>query len=255
MKESGLIQVTWPEFGTDVKLVEISLNELEKRLLKTRRKMEEGNLTHLVVYGDREHFANLLYLINFDPRFEEALLMIDLKNDPLILVGNECKAHLTASPLFNAGKLRYELYQPFSLLNQPKMDSRYLNEIFLSEGMNSKSRIGCAGWKYFSEQEHPDAEHAIDIPGYITDTLRKVSTFANVVNCNDLFMHPGYGLRAKCSSSEIALFEFSNVMASEGMKNLIFNIREGMTDFELVRHYNYSGYPLNCHIRYEMRRE
>lgn len=248
MKKAGLVRIQWPEFGTDVKPVEFNVTEIEDRLAKTRKMMNEKGLSHLVVYGDREHFANLMYLINFDPRFEEALMIIDLKNYPLVLVGNECKAHLTASPLFNAGKLRHELYQPFSLLNQPKGDSRFLKDIFLSEGMNPESRIGCAGWKYFSEEEHPDHRHAMEIPGYITDTLREVCTHENVINCNEIFMHPGTGLRSKCSASEIALFEFSNVMASEGMKNLIFNIREGMTDFELIRHYNYSGYPLNCHI-------
>ncbi len=38
--------------------------------------MEKRGLTHLVVYGDREHFGNIMYLTNFDPRFEEALLII-----------------------------------------------------------------------------------------------------------------------------------------------------------------------------------
>ena len=38
--------------------------------------MEERKLTHLVVYGDREHFANLAYLTGFDPRFEEAVLIV-----------------------------------------------------------------------------------------------------------------------------------------------------------------------------------
>ena len=27
-----------------------------------------------MVYGDREHFANLAFLTGFDPRFEEAIL-------------------------------------------------------------------------------------------------------------------------------------------------------------------------------------
>ncbi len=248
MKKTKLIEIQWPEFDKKVELVDISLKELEERISKTRTVMENRGLTHLVIYGDREHFANLLYLVNFDPRFEEALLILDLHNDPLLLVGNECVGHLTASPLFNAKKLRYELYQPFSLLNQPRGDSRFLKEIFISEGINSKSRIGCAGWKYFSDHEHPFSVHAIEIPGYIVDTLREVCNYENVINSTDIFMHPGTGQRSKCSASEIALFEFSNVMASEGMKNLIFNIEEGKTDFELINYFNYSGYPLNCHI-------
>lgn len=30
----------------------------------------------VIVYGDREHLANLKFLTNYDPRFEEALLLI-----------------------------------------------------------------------------------------------------------------------------------------------------------------------------------
>jgi hypothetical protein len=29
-----------------------------------------------MVYADREHFANMAYLTGFDPRFEEALLIL-----------------------------------------------------------------------------------------------------------------------------------------------------------------------------------
>ena len=35
--------------------------------------MAEQRLDALVVYADREHFANLLWLTNYDPRFEEAV--------------------------------------------------------------------------------------------------------------------------------------------------------------------------------------
>ena len=45
---------------------------------------------HLVVWGDREHSANLAYLTGFDPRFEEALLIVGTSGDPALLVGNEC---------------------------------------------------------------------------------------------------------------------------------------------------------------------
>ena len=53
-----------------------STSELEARIDKLRASMEERKLTHIVVYGDREHFANLAYLTGFDPRFEESLLIV-----------------------------------------------------------------------------------------------------------------------------------------------------------------------------------
>lgn len=42
-----------------------------------------------VVNGDREHNANLLFLSGFDPRFEEALLLLEPGDQRVLVVGNE----------------------------------------------------------------------------------------------------------------------------------------------------------------------
>ena len=243
-------EMNWPDFGTPAnKVVPVPMvSEIEERLEKCRKSMDLRNLTHLIVYADREHFANLMYLTHFDPRFEEALLIINHENTPLILVGNECGAHLSVSPLYNSGKLREEKYQTFSLLSQPRDNSRPLKSIFENEGINSDSKIGCIGWKYFSGIEFPNPDKMIEIPSYIVEILRSVCGYDNVVNSTDLLMSPKYGLRAQCSVHEIAFFEYSNIMASEGMKNLLKNFKYNVTDFELMKEYQYTGYPLNCYV-------
>ena len=53
----------------------------------------------LVVYADREHSANLSFLTGFDPRFEEAMLIVGPDDAPAILVGNECWGMAGAAPL------------------------------------------------------------------------------------------------------------------------------------------------------------
>ena len=63
--------------------------ELSDRLQAARLTMDRQKLTHLAVYGDREHFANITYLTGFDPRYEEALLIVSQSGPPLMLVGNE----------------------------------------------------------------------------------------------------------------------------------------------------------------------
>lgn len=245
-----LKETEWPEFGTPAsKTVPVPpVSEIEERINRIRELMDSRDLTHIIVYGDKEHFANLMYLTHFDPRFEESLLIISNKDIPLILVGNECGAHLAASPLYNSGKLRQERYQTFSLISQPRDNSRTLKSIFESEGINGNSRVGCIGWKYFSGTEFPDPEKMIDIPAYIVEIIRSICGYNNVVNSTALLMSPAYGLRAQCSVHEIAFFEYSNIMASEGMKNLIKNFRCDITDFELVKEYQYTGFPLSCHI-------
>src|ERR1700722_1315523 len=125
-----IIQIGWPEFGQAVYPPSASSSEMEQRLNKVRGRMDERKLTHLVVYGDREHFANIAYLTGFDPRFEEALLILSARSTPLLVVGNECEAYVGVSPLFQERKLRRERFQPFSLLDQPRDQSRTIREIF-----------------------------------------------------------------------------------------------------------------------------
>jgi Xaa-Pro aminopeptidase len=243
-----LIELEWPAFGEAERPPQPPTAEFAARIDAARGAMERRGLTHLAVYADREHFANLAYLTGFDPRFEEALLILSAGRDPLILVGNECQDYLKVSPPWRSGQLRSELFQPFSLLNQPRDSSRLVRDIFAGEGIGKDSRVGCVGWKYFSENEHPNAVRAIDLPAYLVDTLRELAEPTSVVNATDIFMHPGEGLRTFCSAAEIAYFEYANVAASEGMRRMLFALREGMSDHDLAVAAQLNGEPLGCHM-------
>jgi Xaa-Pro aminopeptidase len=237
-----LIETRWPEFAAATEPAIAPVEEFQSRIERLRAQMEDLRLSHLVVYGDREHFANLAYLTNFDPRFEEALLVIGPESRPLLIVGNECEAYLPISPLFKKGSLRTERFQPFSLLDQPRDRSRSLGDIFRSEKITAGARVGCVGWKYYGDL------HQMDVPSYIIDALRSIVGFENVTDATQLLVHPGEGLRSNCSASEIAYFEYSNLKASEAMKRIHFALRCGMTDRELVQAAHYDGTPLACHL-------
>jgi hypothetical protein len=247
-KTHRLIEIEWPTFGECAPPARASVAEFQARVDAVLAAMDGLGLTHLVVYGDREHFANLAWLTGFDPRFEEALLIIGGQSDPLLVVGNECEGYLPVSPLYAAGKLRSERFQSFSLLNQPRDKSRLLMDIFLGEGIEDGAKVGCVGWKYFADSEYPDGAHAIDLPAYLVDTLRDLAGRDSVTNATAILMHPGTGLRTFCSPAEIAYFEYTNILASEGMRRMIFGMREGMTDYELAQLAGYNGVPLGCHM-------
>ena len=248
MAKHRLIDLQWPEFGLGEYPPPVAVDEYEKRLQATRDAMASRGLTHLIVYGDREHFANLQYLTGFDPRFEEALLIVRPSVAPLLLVGNECEGYLTVSPLYVAGGLRHELFPSFSLLDQPRHGSRQLLDILADEGIAAGAHIGCAGWKYYAESEVADAAHAIELPALIVDALRELAGREAVVNATDLFMHPGHGFRSACSAAEIAYLEYSGALASEGMKRMLQGMRDGMLDHDLARLVGYNGHPLCCHM-------
>jgi len=250
-RKHRLIEIDWPEFGAAASPpAPPSLEELSSRVAGLRASMDERHFSHLVIYGDREHFANIAWLTGFDPRFEETLLILGAKPEPLILVGNECEAYLGISALSAAGRLRQERFQSFSLLGQPRERSRPLREILTEEGIGPDARVGVVGYKYFSEAEFPDAVHAIDVPAYLADTLRGLASPDQVVNATDLLMHPGYGLRARCSPQEIAYFEYANGQAAESVKRMLFALREGMTDHAVIEAGRINGDPLSCHFTF-----
>ena len=210
--------------------------------------MAARGLSHLVVYGDREHFANLAYLTHLDPRYEEALLVLSRTRSPLILVGNECENYLPISPLYREGLLRKERYQPFSLPDQPRDSSRALEAIFRDEGIGEGARVGCVGWKYFSPIEHPRPAHAIELPAFLVDTLRELCGPLEVVNATDLLIRADGGLRTRATVWDIALHEYANVLASEGVRRILFNLQVGRRDDEMATYARYDGIPLGAHM-------
>jgi hypothetical protein len=60
------------------------------RVAALRERAAAHGLDDVLIWADREHSANLAWLSGFDPRFEDALLILGSHGDPAVLVGNEC---------------------------------------------------------------------------------------------------------------------------------------------------------------------
>ncbi len=225
-----LLETDWPDTGPAEPLPWADATELQPRLARARAL----GYSHLLVYGDREHYANLLWATGFDPRFEEALLLLPAEGTPLLLVGNECIGYLRISALYTAGLLRGEVYPPFSLMDQPRNHGRTLREIFTAEGLAHSPKLGVVGWKDYDEPTQSD------LPSYLIDLLRQ---FAPVENATRAFTR----LRAQASPWEIAYFEGANVAAAEAMRRMLFGLREGLTDHQVATQGGYNGRPMACH--------
>ncbi|HEX7543715.1 MAG TPA: hypothetical protein VF361_02845, partial [Candidatus Limnocylindrales bacterium] len=91
MVNARLAQIDLPDFGMPGSRPEIPEAIYAARIERLRLRAEEGGYDRLVVYADREHSAGLSYLTGFDPRFEEAILVLGPSRDPALLVGNECQ--------------------------------------------------------------------------------------------------------------------------------------------------------------------
>ena len=237
-----LIRIDWPDFGAPEVPAELGLPEAEARLAAVRAAMAARGLDCLVVYGDREHAANMQWLTGFDPRFEEAVLFVR-PDDALLLAGNECLPYTSISPLVQAGLVRVGHCATLSLPSQPR-GGRRLTE-WLGDTVPGGAKTGAAGWKYFGPDEVDEPETTLDIPAFLADPLRQIA--GSVVNATDLFQHPGYGLRATVDAAEIARLEFANHMAASALKRMVFGFREGMTDFAAFEAAHLGGLPLGCH--------
>ena len=158
-----LDSVALPSFGIEPKLPEIPLAEYRARLEALVAALPAEGLDVLAVYADREHSANLAFLTGFDPRFEEALLLLDAKGKRLLLVGNECMGYLPDAGL----GLEVLRFQEFSLMGQSRAETPPLRRVLADFGITRGSRIGTVGWKYFESEVVGDPARAIEIPGYL----------------------------------------------------------------------------------------
>ncbi|HEX9550501.1 MAG TPA: hypothetical protein VF971_05365, partial [Candidatus Limnocylindrales bacterium] len=209
------------------------------RLERLRERAEARGYDRLVVYADREHSANLAWLTGFDPRFEEAILVLGATGRPVLLAGNESIGLARVAPL----PVEAVLFQQLSLPSQPRDRSRPLGTILQDAGVAAGSRVGVVGWK-----SGPDRPW-IAAPSFLVDTVRAiVGAGGTVEDATDLFIDPAEGLRIGNEPEQIAAFEHAAGETSDGVRNLLWNLRPGLREREAVRLLEWSGAPLSCHL-------
>lgn len=201
--------------------------------------MNEQQLDFLIVFADREHTANLTYLTNLDPRFEEAMLLLDKNGKRKMLLGNECMGYTGICPI----PMEFELFQDFSLMGQDRTKSRSLEKILSEFGVQRNSRVGCGYYKY-----QPTDKSILEIPSYLADLLRRlVGEHGSVLNAAAIFMDLERGLRHHNCLEELVRFEWASTRTSDSIKNLLTQLKPGVREYELARNFNSDGLPYSCH--------
>ncbi len=234
-----LAEVALPDFGRPARTPEIPAERYAERLDRLRERMAARGLGRLVVYADREHSANLAWLTGFDPRFEEAVLVVGPDGEPAILVGNECYGTAGAAPL----PMRRHRYQELSLPGQPRDRSRPLAEILGDEGVVDGAVVGVVGWKTHADRGRMDA------PSYLVDELRDlVGGRGRVEDATDLFIDAADGLRVVNEVEQLAAMEAASCVTSGGVRRLLTGLTPGWTEREAVAQLGWDGSPLSCHL-------
>lgn len=244
MPSFKLIDAKLPAFGVPATRPELDRSVYAARFAALVKARRAAGLDAIVVYADREHAANLAYLTGFDPRFEEALLVMVPDAAPTLLAGPENLGRAASAAI----DVEARLYPPFGLMGQDRTKTPALEEVLRNAGIETGHRVGVLGWKYFGPHEAPKPEVWLETPSYIVDTLRRITgPDGRVVNANALLMHPVTGLRAVNEVVQIAQFEFGAVACSEAVKAVIANVRPGMSEYDAVRQMQLGVLPHSCH--------
>ena len=247
VRRTKLTALRLPYFGTPTRQPIISSAIHQARIDAALARAAQNQLDALIVYGDREHFANLSYLTGYDPRFEEALLILLPRQTPQLLVGNEGLNYSQIAPI----PLMRRLYQTFSLPGQPRGDSPRLGDLLRECGVCAGQRLGVVGWKSFDAREADDPPRTLDIPAFIAAALADVTGDRGLlINATDLFIHPAQGLRAINDVDQLAAFEFAATFASQAVRDLIFGIKAGLREIDAVQLMGLRGFPQSCHLMF-----
>lgn len=236
-------RIELPDFGVSNDMPEIPKQIYEKRANELYKRAEKN---WVIVYGDREHFANLHYLTEFDPRFEEAVLVLGPDDKRYLLVGNEGFMYKSVAKL----DAEVILYQSFSLLGQDRSKSPKLTEILKNIGLSKGDTVGVCGWKY-AEKETKEDFTEFYAPAFLIDSIKYVIGDEQAIqDVTSILMHPTKGLRAYNELEQIVAFEWAAARASKALLKIVRSTQVGISEFEAVSKMGYAGEPLTTYVMY-----
>jgi Xaa-Pro aminopeptidase len=214
----------------------------------TRMEALAGRATadRIVVYGDREHYANLAFFCGFDPRFEEALLVVGGAR-PQLLVGNEGWSYASIAP----ADVDVVLCPTLSLMGQDRSGGPRLPDALRDAGIGQGSSVGVVGWKSLEPAEWDAPAPPIAAAGFVVDALRHLAgSDGAVFDATPVVMNPVDGLRALNTADQIAAFEWAASRASRAIARIVAGTRPGLTELEAASAMGYAGEPLSAHVMY-----
>jgi hypothetical protein len=237
-----LREIAIPDFGPIAAPPPLSGERYAERC---RAALAEAGTDWLIVYADREHFANVMFLSGFEPRFEEALLLLGPGDTRILVTGNECLSYAVISPLPG---LEVQLSQTMSLLGQDRSRAPRLVDVLREAGIGAGDSVGVIGWKYLDPAEWGEdgGEPPAFLPAAYLETIRRVA--GSVVDRTAVLLHPEHGQRSLIDADQIAVFEAGAARSSEMVWNVLSRLRPGDREWEAAARMEYRGEPMNVHM-------
>lgn len=234
--------ITIPDFGAAHQAPRIPAETYEARV---RAAYAKAGTDWLVVYADREHIAAITYLAGFEPRFEEAFLLLGPGDRRVLLTGNESESY---APLAGLPGLEVLVAQSLSLMGQDRSRFPRIIDRFRDAGIKQGDSIGLVGWKYLEAEEDEDLSDAFFVPAVHLAMLRRaVGGSGSVRDVTAVLFHPGHGLMAQLDADQLAVFEWAATRASLAVWRIVSGAREGDDEFRAAARMGYAAEPLNVH--------
>ena len=205
MKEPRIVE-TGPVFMESIteEAPALACEDYRMRIDLLAERLDREQLDYAIVYGDMASFANIEYFTGYDPRYEQALMVLDAEGKVTLVVGGEGWGYSFKVPI----EIDRVLYQNFSPQGQSREQLVPLLRIFKRCGMDHSSRVGLIGYKYFETDHIENAEQRHDVPSYIVEELYEVVDKAQVVNLTRVMTNPYDGIRVVVRTArEIAHYE------------------------------------------------
>ena len=202
----------------------------------------------VVVYADREHFGNMAFLTGFEPRFEEALLLLGKDGQRVLLTGNESESY---APVAQLGGLQVLVAQSLSLMGQDRSVHPSLERRLRDAGLKPGNSVALVGWKYFEPGELETVPApAFYVPQAHVAMIRAVIGDAPLTDATPVLMHPETGMRSVVDVDQIAAFEWAAAKCSTKVWQVVSGAKLGDTEFEALSRIGYEGDAINVHTMF-----
>jgi hypothetical protein len=240
MRPIQLADVGMPPLDVPEELPAVAAAEFEERIAAL---LAAVDVDEVVVYGDREHAASLIFLCNLDPRFEEVLLVLG-RGRRTLLVGREDIGYVPIVPI----KVDVILCPTLSLMGIDRSGGPTVEQALREAGVRSGDRIGVVGWKTLLPEEWSGTLPPIFAPAFVVDTLREIAGAPElVIDVTPTLTSPRFGLRSFCSVDQIAVFEWGASRCSAYVMEILRAARPGVSERETFHGVPWGGEPLSFH--------
>src|SRR5262249_17885218 len=160
----------------------------------------------------------------FDPRFEEAILVL-ASGRPAVIAGTESLSLISLLPV----DVEVLHCPSLGLMGQERGRAPRLVDALAAAGVNRGMRPAVVGWKCFEPGELGPTGMPIAAPAFVVDTIRDlVGADGELIDATEAVMNPRDGLRTVSSADQIAVFEWAAARASCAVASIVNAAEPGL---------------------------